>query len=44
MVHIGDTSATGVMRFGTVGMNPLKTATTRNASLRIGTKKGYVKI
>ena len=36
MVHIGDTSATGVMRFGTVGTNPLKTATTRNVSHRIG--------
>ncbi len=43
MVHIGDTGVTDVMRFGTAETNPLKTATIRNVSLRIGTRNVCVR-
>ena len=42
MVHIGDTSAIDAMRFGTVGTNHQRTATTKSVIPHTGTKKGYV--
>ena len=44
MVRIGDTSAIDAMKFGTAEMNHQRTATIKNAILRTGTRKGYVKI
>ena len=43
MVRIGDTSAIDVARFGTVGTNRQRTATTKSVIPHTGTRKGYVK-
>ena len=43
MVHIGDTNAIDAMRFGTVGTNHQRTATTKSVIPHTGIRKGYVK-